>query len=104
VFVLVVEVTKVMILSILFSLKEEQDHEREKEAAARVTFVTSVLKLNLEPPTPRTPRGLAFQHPAFRVLVAGYGSSRSHAVGGTLSGIFGKRSLVQIYILCLGTS
>jgi hypothetical protein len=48
--------------------------------------------------------GLAFQHPAFRVLVAGYGSSRSHAVGGTLSGIFGKRSLVQIYILCLGTS
>ena len=29
-FVLVVAVTKVMILSALFSLKEEQDHERKK--------------------------------------------------------------------------
>jgi hypothetical protein len=63
------QVTKVMILSILFSLKEEQDHEREKEAAARVTFVTSVLKLNLEPPTPRTPREAGFSAPLLHSLL-----------------------------------
>jgi hypothetical protein len=53
VFVLVVAVTKVTILSTLFSLKEEQDYRREKEVAAGVTFVTLFfLKLNLRPPTP----------------------------------------------------
>jgi hypothetical protein len=41
------QVTKVMILSILFSLKEEQDHEREKEVAARVTFVTFFFETQL---------------------------------------------------------
>jgi hypothetical protein len=48
VFVLVVAVTKVMILSTLFSLKEEQDHEREREVAASVTFVTSSLETQSE--------------------------------------------------------
>jgi hypothetical protein len=47
VFVLVVAVTKVMILSVLFSLKEEQDHMRGRscEVAARVTFITSPLEV-----------------------------------------------------------
>jgi hypothetical protein len=63
VFVLVVAVTKVMILSALFSLKEEQDHEREKEAVARVTFVTP------QPETANTEnpkKGRLFRHPSFQ--------------------------------------
>jgi hypothetical protein len=52
VFVLVVEVTKVRILSTLFSPKEEQDHKREKEAApASLSSLFSFLKLNPRRPT-----------------------------------------------------
>jgi hypothetical protein len=37
---LVVAVTKVTVLSTLFSLKEEQDNKLEKEVGSVVTFVT----------------------------------------------------------------
>jgi hypothetical protein len=71
VFVLVVAVTKVTILSTLFSLKEEQDqYQREREVAGRVTFVTFFfLKLNLsfQDHQRREPQErAAFQHPSFQ--------------------------------------
>jgi hypothetical protein len=66
VFVLVVAVTKVMILSTLFSLKEEQDHMRERVAAG-VTFVTLFfLKLNPRPPTARASAEGRVSAPSFQ--------------------------------------
>jgi hypothetical protein len=62
VFVLVVAVTKVMILSTLFSLKEEQDHE--EEGAARVTFVTLFFETQLRTAnTENLKRGRVFSIP-----------------------------------------
>jgi hypothetical protein len=64
--VLVVAVTKVMILSALFSLKEEQDHEEKK----KWPLASLSSRLNPRPPTPRT-----LSTPPFR---AGYDAAKPH--------------------------
>jgi hypothetical protein len=63
VFVLVVAVTKVTTLSTLFSLKEEQDHEREKK---RLLASLSSLFLFGETASTDFRRGTGFQHPSFQ--------------------------------------
>jgi hypothetical protein len=67
VFVLVVAVTKVTIVSTLYLSQRRASHEREEEAAGRVTFVTLFfLKLNLRPPTPSTPTEGGVSAPSFQ--------------------------------------
>jgi hypothetical protein len=76
--VLVVAVTKVTILSTLFSLKEEQDYEREKEAGAAITFVT-IFSMGLAATGKAESAG--FPHPSSKAASRPIGCMVQQAIG-----------------------